>query len=46
MQEEEGSQARWLMPVISPTWEVEIRRVALQDQPGEKVGKTSSQSAG
>jgi hypothetical protein len=32
------------MPVILATWEAEIRRVMVQDQPEQKVHETPSQS--
>jgi hypothetical protein len=31
------------MPVILATWEAENRRIAIQDQLGQKVSKTPSQ---
>jgi hypothetical protein len=31
------------MPVIPVTWEVEIGRILVQGQPGEKVSETTSQ---
>jgi hypothetical protein len=33
----------WLIPVILATWEVKIRRITVQGQPGQKVQTTLSQ---
>jgi hypothetical protein len=33
-------------PIISATWEVEIKRVAVQGQPEQKISKTLSQQTG
>jgi hypothetical protein len=32
-----------IMPVISATWEAEIRRIVVQDQPGQNISKIPSQ---
>jgi hypothetical protein len=32
------------MPVIPTTWEVEIRKITIQGQPGEKLGRTPFQT--
>jgi hypothetical protein len=37
-----GSRAPWLTPVTSATWEAEIRRIAVQSQPGQIVCETLS----
>jgi hypothetical protein len=31
------------MPVIQATWEADIRRIPIQDQPGQKVSETPFQ---
>jgi hypothetical protein len=36
----------WLKPVILSTWEVEIRRIIVQSQPGQKVLETSISTKG
>jgi hypothetical protein len=33
---------RWFTSVIPATWEVEIGRIEVQDQPGQKVSETPS----
>jgi hypothetical protein len=38
----ELSQVPVVMPVISATWEAEIWRIMVQDQPGQIVHKTPS----
>jgi hypothetical protein len=42
----EKSQLWWLIPLISATWEAEIRRIVFQGQPGQKVSETPSQLIG
>jgi hypothetical protein len=34
---QKASQAQWFKPVILVTWEVEIKKMAVQGQPGQKV---------
>jgi hypothetical protein len=34
----------WFTPIITATWEVEIRRMEVQGQPRQKVSETPSQS--
>jgi hypothetical protein len=36
-------QVQWLMPVILATWKVEIQRVWVRAQPGQKVLEIPSQ---
>jgi hypothetical protein len=43
VKEEIVSWAQWLMPVILDTQEAEIRRIAVQSQPGQIVHETLSQ---
>jgi hypothetical protein len=31
------AKCQWLMLVILPTWEAEIRRISVQGQPGQRV---------
>jgi hypothetical protein len=33
---------QWLTPIILVTWETEIRRIEVQDQPGQIVHETPS----
>jgi hypothetical protein len=42
----EGVQAQWFMPIIPATWEVEIERITVWGQPGQKVRKAPFQSIG
>jgi hypothetical protein len=35
-----GGWAQWLSPVIPAIWKVEIRRIVVQGQPGQKTHKT------
>jgi hypothetical protein len=37
------AECKWFMPVNSAIWEVEIRRIKIQGQPGQKVSKILSQ---
>jgi hypothetical protein len=39
-------QAQWLTPVISATWEAEIRKIAVLRSAQAKASKTSSQPTG
>jgi hypothetical protein len=37
------SRTWWLMPVIPAAWEAEVKGIAIQGQPRQKVHETSSQ---
>jgi hypothetical protein len=39
----EWSQMQWIMAVILTTWEAEIRRIFVRDQPGQTVSETPFQ---
>jgi hypothetical protein len=43
-QKAQVSQARWRTPAIPAIPEMEIRKIAVQGQPGQKFSKTPSQS--
>jgi hypothetical protein len=36
-------QEQWLMPEVPTTWEAEIWRTVVQDQPGQNVSQTPCQ---
>jgi hypothetical protein len=42
IKERKVSRYQWLMPVVLTTWEAEIRKIEVQDQPGQIAHKTPS----